>query len=501
MAEYNDISRSDSDVGGDFTNSIMNAIDLLEGEMVQALRDLLAIKSVVGEAEGDQPFGKGVGAAFEHMLNMANADGFDIENTDNYGGHIEFGGLILDETGEVAGTSDEVLGILGHLDVVPEGAGWSCDPFEGKLEDGKIFGRGAIDDKGPVIACYYAMKALKSIGYVPEKKVRLILGLDEETEWKGMEYYLSRVKAPDIGFSPDAEFPAIHGEKGILVFELAKKIEKSTAKGLALRSISGGAAANMVADHARAVVRGDSYTALKSKLAEYREETGYRLRAKGIGKSLEITAEGISAHGSTPEKGLNAISILMEFLGRVGFANESVEEFLRFYNEHIGFELNGCSLGCGLSDELSGALVLNVGKARCDDKAMIVSINVRYPVTLTKEQVYEAMLPVIDENDIGLIKTTCKPPLFIPEDSHIVKTLMDVYRKHTGDAESKPLIIGGGTYARAAKNLVAFGPGFPGEEEPIHQKDEFISVEKLMKITKIYAEAIYLLSKPEDETA
>jgi succinyl-diaminopimelate desuccinylase len=475
----------------------MGAADAMKDEMIGALRGLIAIKSVAGEAAEGAPFGKGVDEAFAYMMKMAEADGFETDNIDNYGGHIEFGGLILDEGGEVTATSDEVFGILVHLDVVPEGAGWSCDPFAGKLEDGKIFGRGAIDDKGPAIACYYAMKALKESGFMPEKKVRLILGLDEETEWAGMEYYLSKVKAPDIGFSPDAEFPAIHGEMGILVFELAKKIEKSTAKGLSLRSLSGGGAANMVADHARAVVRGDSYDKIKAKLAEYREDTGYRIKARGIGKSLEITAEGVSAHGSAPEKGQNAISILMDFLGGVGFANESVQEFISFYNKHIGFELDGQSLGCGLSDALSGDLILNVGKIRGDDKAVIITLNIRYPITCTKEEVYDAMLPAIHENDVGLIKLSCKAPKFLPEDSHIVKTLMDVYRRHTGDTESRPLVIGGGTYARAAENLVAFGPGFPGEEAPIHQKDEFISAESLIRISKIYMEAIYLMTKPE----
>jgi succinyl-diaminopimelate desuccinylase len=150
------------------------------------------------------------------------------------------------------------------------------------------------------------MKALKDAGVIPEKKVRLILGLDEETGWKGMDYYLKRVKHPDFGFSPDGEFPAIHGEMGLLIFDLAKKIGKpaANAKGVALRSMTGGNAPNMVADHARAVIKADSYDAVKDKIAEFRKSTGYQINAKGIGKNLEITTQGISAHGARPGKGL-----------------------------------------------------------------------------------------------------------------------------------------------------------------------------------------------------
>ncbi|MDR2132654.1 MAG: dipeptidase PepV [Clostridiales Family XIII bacterium] len=467
-------------------NGLFARIDALAEEMIDELRALIAIRSVAAPAEDGAPFGAGVRAAFERMLALARADGFAVEDADGFGGHIEFGG----DEGEGAKT----LGILAHLDVVPEGNGWSCDPFLGKRADGRVYGRGATDDKGPAIACYYAMKALKESGFVPAKRVRLILGLDEETGWVGMKRYLARVGPPDFGFTPDADFPAIHGEKGILIFELAKKLGKTAAKGLELRKLSGGSAPNMVADYARAVVRGDSYEELKAKIAEYRSETGRSLYAKGVGKSLEIGANGVAAHGATPEKGLNAISVLMDFLPRIGLVNESALEFLDFYNRHIGFDLRGERLGCAMEDEASGPLIFNVGTISGDAEAVILTVNVRYPVTMTAEKVYEAMLPVIHEYDLGLVKLDHKPPIHVPADDPLVETLMAVYRGHTGDAESKPLVIGGGTYARAAKNIVAFGPSFPGDPELAHQKDEYISEENLIRLAKIYADAIRALS-------
>lgn len=474
----------------------LELIDEYQDDIIQMLQELISIKSVALPPEGDMPFGKGVQEAMMYMLNRAEKDGFETENIDNYGGHIEFGGYTLDAQGEIVGTSEDIMGILGHLDVVPEGKDWDYDPYGGQIADGKIYGRGSIDDKGPVVAAYYAMKALKDSGIVPEKKVRLILGLDEETGWKGMDYYLKKVKAPTFGFTPDGEFPAIHGEMGILIFELAKKLGKtpSTPKGVSIRSITGGNAANMVADHARALLKAESYEEIKKKLGEFKAETGYSIQAKGIGKSLEITTQGVSAHGARPWNGLNAISILMKFLGQLPVENDDLAEFIQFYNEHIGFELHGESMGCGLSDEPSGQLIFNVGMINSDDEAARLTINIRYPVTLKDETVYSAMLPVVNQYNLGIVKMKNQDPIYMPKDGEMITTLMEVYKKHTGDMESQPMVIGGGTYARAVSNSVAFGANFPGEPELAHQKNEYIIIENLIKCTKIYADAIYQLA-------
>jgi len=474
----------------------LELIDEYREEMIRSLQELIAIKSVKTEPSGDAPFGAGVQEAFEYMLKKAKQDGFDTENVDNYGGHIEFGGYLYDEEGDMIGTGDEIMGILCHLDVVPEGKDWDYDPFGGEIVDGKIYGRGAIDDKGPTIAAYYAMKALKDAGVVPEKKVRLILGLDEETGWKGMEYYLKRVRHPDFGFSPDGEFPAIHGEKGLLVFDLAKKIGKSpaNAKGVALRSMTGGNAPNMVADFARAVIKADSYDAVKEKIAEFRKNTGYQINAKGIGKNLEITAQGISSHGARPEKGLNAISVLMKFFDGISLENEDVRDFIDFYNRHIGFNLCGEAIGCGLEDEPSGKLIFNVGMVHIDDESAAITVNIRYPVTMSDEQVYDSILPVVNRFNLGIVKKEHKAPIYIAKDDPMICTLMDVYKKHTGDEQCEPLVIGGGTYARAVKNTVAFGADFPGDPELAHQKNEYITIDNLVKCAKIYADAIFELA-------
>ncbi len=486
----------------------LNLIDRYREEMIETLRTLVSFRSVADKPALGAPFGMGVAEAFDYMMIKAETDGFECDNIDDYGGHIDYKGYFLDEEGNIEGSAVETLGILGHLDVVPEGGDWTYPPFAGEIHDGKMYGRGTMDDKGPVVACYYAMKALKDSGFVPEKNVRLILGLDEETNWKGMEYYLSKVAPPDFGFTPDADFPAIHGEMGLIVYQIAKKIGKSTGKGTELRSIKGGQAPNMVADSVRVVLKSEKagvYDEIREKAKLYKKNRcqtegdgayGGNITCKGIGKSLEIVATGVSAHGATPQLGVNAISVMMSFLQDIDLANDDIVEFIKFYNEKIGFNLNGENIGCGFADEPSGKLIFNVGEIQLDGEALILTVNIRYPVTSTENQIYEGIMPHIDKAHMGIIKGKMRDPIYMSEDEPMIKKLMEVYQKHTGDMETKPLVIGGGTYARAAKNIVAFGPLLPGDEELAHQKDEYIDLDKFIQMTKIYADAIYTLTAP-----
>lgn len=472
-----------------YMEKIMENKDL----QIQFLQELVSLKSVadnpVMTKSGEVfPFGKGVQDAFAYTQKRAEEMGFETADVDHYGGHIDFG------------QGEEIVAVLGHLDVVPEGDGWSFDPYSGAVSDGYIYGRGTLDDKGPVVAALFAMKALKDSGYMPKKKIRLILGLDEETGWIGMEKYFEKMPRPDYGFTPDADFPALNGEKGILSFEIARKLPKAQTKGLDLRSLSGGSAANMVAEKARAVVNAEDpqvYARIRELAAGFREESGYKVGIKGVGRSLEITTEGKAAHGATPEAGLNAISIMMAFLARLNFACEELNEFIQFYQEHIGFDLHGKGMGCDFEDEPSGKLTLNAGVLRYDKQSVSLTVNVRYPVTFTEEQVYEAVMPIINRYDMGIVKEKAQPPIYMEPDSPMIQALMEIYQKHTGDTQTPPLVIGGGTYARATENIVAFGGLFPGDPDLMHQRDERLSIARFMQMTKIYADALYVLTQED----
>ena len=436
-------------------------------EMLQTLKDLVAIPSVAGEAEGDSPFGKEVQRAFDFALEKGRRDGFDVKNVDNYGGHIEF-----------KGKSDEVVAVVGHLDVVPAGdlSNWKTDPFRAEISGGRMYGRGTIDDKGPFIAGYYAMKALKQAGFEPTKSIRVILGLDEETEWKGMEYYMKKEKPKVVsGFSPDAEFPAIHAEKGLIIFDIVKKLgggfrDAEKDRGVKLISLTGGTVANAVADGAEAVILRD-------------------------GKREEIRVKGVTAHAASPELGLNAISLLMELLGGIKFDSEETNSLIAFYNEYIGFNIHGEKIGACLEDEPSGNLAFNVGIARIDGEEARFTVNIRYPVTFDVEQVYSGMEEVLEPLGYTIERVDYQPPLYKAVDDPLIVTLMETYGKFTGDHESKPLVIGGATYARAVPNTVAFGPVMPGNPDMCHQSDEYVDIEDLITSTKIFAEALYKLAR------
>lgn len=479
-----------------------------EQAMIEGLQKLIRYNSEqadpVTTGEGQvYPFGRGVQDCFMACLELARGMGFECTNVDNYGGHIDWPGSgrdITDETGNVTGHEEpKIMAIIGHLDVVPAGSGWDFEPYGGEVKDGCIYGRGTTDDKGPVISCLYAMKALKDAGYVPENTIRIIIGLDEETGWKGMDYYFSKVRRPDYGFTPDADFPVINGEKGMLVFELAKKFGRNQtgSKGLVLRSLSGGTAPNSVPDRCRAVVRSDvsgAYDEIREKAAAYREETGHKLTCKGMGKSLELTSAGLAAHGAKPESGLNAVSVMMEFLGRLNFVSEEINDFIGFYNQYIGFCLDGAALGIDFEDEKSGKMVFNLGMAEIGPEAAKLTVNVRYPVTCSEAQVFKTIEPVMNQYNLGVIKGKNHDPLYLDLDNPMVAAMLEIYRKHTGDTDSQPMVIGGGTYARSTPGIVAYGAQFPGDEDLMHQKNEKMSLERLRQMTEIYAEAIYRLS-------
>lgn len=455
----------------DFKKSIKEAMEPLAKD----ISALCQINSVEGEPKPGMPFGEGPAKALEAALKLGESMGFKTENFNNYVGHIEMGG------------GEEMVGILGHVDVVPAGDGWDFDPWGGVIADGKIFGRGTLDDKGPLVTCLYAMKILKDMGVPLKRRIRVILGTNEETDWKCMQYYFSEVKPelPTVAFSPDAEFPLTYAEMGMLQYTLTKTITEDI-------QIEGGGAFNSVPSSAKVVLDADLEEALKKAVAESERPEDYTYEVKD-GK-IQLTVKGVGAHAAHLQEGRNAVSYMMDLLGRMPITGE-LKEVVDFYNECFGTTMFGEKLGIQAEDEDGGRLTLNIGKIVVKDGKLILSCDSRIPVRI----------PVIDiENKVkekyagkGFeFKVASKEnSLYVPKDSPLVTTLMDAYRKVTGDTENQPMYSGGATYSRTMDNCVAFGCLLPDQIDTMHQANECLELAHLEIWLEIMVEAIYQLAK------
>ncbi|MDE7329720.1 MAG: Sapep family Mn(2+)-dependent dipeptidase [Clostridia bacterium] len=405
----------------------------------KSISDIVKINSAQAEAETGAPFGNGAKDALDYFLNLASSFGFEVKNYDGYAGEVIFG-------------KGEEFAILAHLDVVPAGDGWTKEPFGGEIDEvnRRIWGRGTMDDKGPAVITLYAMKALKDCGFTPNRKIKLIAGCNEESGWGCIDYYKKHAHMPDEGFSPDADFPVIYAEKGIL--HLALKFE---AEG-DFTNLSGGGAANMVCDRCEVTAPENA-----QKLAEY----GLQY------KNGKVISFGKSAHGSTPDEGINAIPPILRYLGLDGIADT-------LFKNCFGLKK--------LHDE-TGYLTFSPNVIRQDGNTLTVTCDVRYPATLKKEDILGAIT-------VPYVILSEQAPLFNDRQCFLIKTLNGVYNEVTGK-NLQPVAIGGGTYARALKCGAAFGPEEAGEECTIHQPDEYITFEKIEKCFEIYNLAIERLTK------
>lgn len=460
-----------------------NLIESYKDDIVKKTQELISIKSVEESPKEGMPFGEGPYNALKYVVNLSKELGFETQEFDGYAAHADLG------------DGEESVGILLHVDVVPEGDGWTYSPYGGEIHDGRIYGRGAVDDKGPAISALYAMKALKDSGSLLKRKVRIIFGANEETGWGCMKHYFSKMDAPTMGFTPDADFPVINGEKGIIVFDLKHQLANNN-RDFKVIDIKGGSAPNMVPDTAVATFEVQEVDRLVEIFNTYKEKNDKPLSIEVDGNIVKVTTKGVSAHGSTPEKGENAISYLMKFLGELLEENDDLYEFVKFYNDRIGSYNYGEKIGCNFEDDISGKLNFNTGMIKYEDNNLILTINIRYPITSSAEEVYSGIRDnLLDTNIILVEGNSDQRPLYVSEDNFLVKKLMDVYRSETQDYDSKPVVIGGGTYARAMENAVAFGPMFPGQKDVAHQKDEYISIDHLIKMTEIYTKALFELTK------
>ena len=412
-------------------------------ELMSVVKRVCSFDSACAPAIEGAPFGKNINDCLLDFLALGKEYGFETENVDGYAGEIIF-----------KGTSENLsLGILGHLDIIPaDPKEWKHHPFKGEIEDGFLFARGTMDDKGPLVACLYAIKLLKDSGFVPTKTIKIIAGCDEETGMRGVKYYLTKKEAPTFSFTPDADFPVIHAEKGIMHFEVnCGKLP------CCIKDIYGGVRANVVMDQATAI----------------------------LDDGTKLETFGLAAHAAIAHKGKNASWELLQKLHEICPDHKGIE-----FLANSVCDISGAKWGIDAKDNLS-QLTCNLGVLRVVDGNLIATIDIRFPVSYTLEQMKDI---VRAHTPFDVTFGHCDNPLLVDKDSFLVQTLLSTYNQLT-NSNLDALVIGGGTYSKQMPNCVAFGPSFPDEEETIHMPDERVNLNNLRKFTEIYMEAIKRLAE------
>ncbi len=409
-------------------------------DMIENLKGLIAIKSVKDEPAENAPYGIGTLQALDYMLDLGRKYGMKAVNIDGRAGYLEYG------------DGKDMIAVLLHLDVVPEQDGWTSDPYVLTERDGFLYGRGTSDDKGPAIAAFYSLVDLIKKDEIKGYRVRLIFGLDEECGSSCMAHYVKTQELPTMGFVPDADFPVIYAEKGILTVT----IEGEGSKNISLQA---GDRSNVVPGKCRVDYKGHA-----------------------------IIYEGKPAHAAAPFSGVNAIKIAVE--------NNSIllgHPMIEFFKSCLADKHYGEGLDICLSDE-SGKLTVNPGIMSIDKNRSYCILNIRYPVTADFRQLVQKIETACLKYGLKITHTDDNPALFVDKDSVLVSTLLSVYREMTGDYHM-PLAIGGGTYARTMPNLVAFGMNMPDDLQNAHQANESIKKQRLYEGAAIYKESIKRLGE------
>lgn len=444
-------------------------------ELVADLQACIQIPSVYAADGSGFPYGLQVHRCLEYMLGAASRLGFPVHNLDNQVGWCEYG------------QGEEMVAVLCHLDVVPEGDGWSVPPYEGRILNGRIYGRGAMDDKGPAMAALYAMDALRASQAPLNRRIRLIFGLNEETGSADIKYYLQHGgETPVMGITPDGEYPVINGEKGLVSQTFTCSLSQKGE--IRLEELQGGQSHNIVPDQARARLSCPRETA--ERIAARRaEKVSCSLTQNGV----LVEASGVSAHGGSPQEGENAVGRLLLFLKELPLQGQ-LAQTISFLADKLGMEYDGCSLGIAMEDQLSGPLTMNLGVIEGNAEHLTVKLNYRYPVTRSFQDCGPRVEELFQKAGFRTVFLQHKASLYMPEDTPLVRRLLKVYSDFTGH-EARPKCIGGGTYAKMMPNTLAFGPIFPGDQVREHKPDEYMELNRLLDNVTILARAMYELAQ------
>ena len=442
--------------------------------VIRDIKRLVDVPSVEGEPEEGKPFGPGPAAALAQGLAIAEEMGLATHNCENYIGWAE-----------LAGESGAQIATITHLDVVPQGNGWTADPFDMQVKDGWLIGRGVADDKGPSVLCLYALKFLKEHNVPLKYGVRALLGANEETGMEDVEYYLKNYPAPDFCFSPDAEFPVCNGEKGgFNGYLVSKKLENGN-----ILEFTGGVAHNVVPDRASCLVKAD-FAALSEREGITLEEENGAVRIRGWGKG---------GHAAMPQNTVNAIGLIVNYLLDNQLVTAEEAQFLTYLRK-LHSNTDGSGVGIAASDDAFDPLTIIGGMIELKDGRLWQDVDSRFPTSITGEEI-KARLEAASEGCATVEEATWRVPFYISADAAPIQALIETYNEVTGE-NAKPFTMGGGTYARHFPKAVSFGPErldtvLPEFGGPMHGANEAANIAQLMQALKIYILAILKLETIE----
>ena len=423
---------------------MLNIIEQSFDRQVKDLQELIRIPSVSrGEPREGMPYGEHVFNALRKAQQIARDLGFEkVWDVEARCGVVEYG------------EGDEIVAVMAHLDVVPEGTGWTYPPYGAEIHDGAMYGRGTADDKGAAVSALYALYALKESGAKMRRRVRILLGCDEERGSTGMERYREVEGEPDLAFTPDATYPVVNSEMNISAMTFEKRYDTAVRSrvGTATNVIPGVAASQVPA----------------------------------------LSFAGKEGHASMPDHADNALMKLLTGLGQADLPDEDRRTFAGLAALLCGYN-HGEGLGVDYTDA-SGRLTLAPTILAADENGVSISFDCRYPASMTFRQ----LTGPIDER-MGALGFTVKTRSnslghYIAPDTELVSTLMDVYGELSGDRVSKPISIGGGTYAREFKNAVAVGVTRPDRPDLCHIANENILLSEMRFNTRFMAECLKRLA-------
>ena len=475
-------------------------IDEHETEMTEDVMKLCRINSVKTDETDERPYGEGPYKALMAAKEICSGYGF---RTKEYANRVISADM---------NKGEKCLDILAHMDVVAAGDGWTVtEPFEPKVIDGAIFGRGSSDDKGPAMAALYAMRAVKELGIEASKNCRLILGSDEECGSSDIPHYYAVEQPAPMTFSPDGEFPVINIEKGQFRGKLLSYFTDNSGKADSdqvakeLVKLESGDTTNIVPGKGYAIVRGFDEAEVKKAIdnagsrikAEYMIDTaccGDDAEMGTAENDIKISVVGKGAHASTPQEGVNSGIILLNVLSELCFANSSINEKIAALIKLFPYgDFYGEGLGIALEDAESGKTTITPDIFIADKEHISIVFDSRTSILADEDNTILKAAKLIEENGFTF-EYSFKQPHVVSSESDFVKTLLAQYELVTGKKGSC-VALGGGTYVHDIENGVAFGAVAETTDTRMHGPNEFMPISELKEAAVIYAMCIAKLCR------